>query len=96
MEVPFQGSNLNSAQRAFNKAMSKARVMVEWLFKRVKLYWTTVDFKSKMRIAESPVGSLYLCAMLLTNMRNCLYPNTISQYFKCPPPSLEVHIVHKE
>ena len=92
LEVPFQGSNLTHSQRALNVAMSRVRVTVEWAFKEVKLYWTTVDFKRKMRFAESPVGALYLAAMLLTNMRNCIYPNTISQYFRCLPPTLDEYL----
>eukprot|EP00171_Calliarthron_tuberculosum_P002315 IDg2315t1 len=43
-----------STQKAFSKEMSAARVTVEWYFKEVKLYWTTVDFKKKLRISESP------------------------------------------
>eukprot|EP00171_Calliarthron_tuberculosum_P001528 IDg1528t1 len=90
------GSNLSPAQRAFNLAMSKVRVTVEWVFKKVKLYWTTLDFKRKLRIAEAPVGTLYICGMLLTNMRNCIYPNTISQYFNCTPPTLEQYLSTNE
>ena len=36
-EVPYQGSNLSAPQRAFNGAMSKGRVTVEWYFKEVRL-----------------------------------------------------------
>ena len=96
MEVPIQGSHLSNAQKAFNAAMSRARVTVEWIFKEVKQYWSTVDFKRKMRSGESPVASLYLAAMLLTNMRNCVYPNPISQYFRYTPPTLEDYLAHKD
>ena len=30
---------------------------------------------------ESLVGAQYIAAMLLTNLRNFVYPNSISQYF---------------
>lgn len=96
MEVPFQGSNISPNQIAFNKAMSAARITVEWIFKEVKLYFTAVDFKRKMKVFESPVGSLYLAAMLLSNMRNCVYRNQISKYFKCLPPTLEEYLIHKD
>eukprot|EP00171_Calliarthron_tuberculosum_P005862 IDg5862t1 len=76
VEDKLEGSNLSAGQRAFNIAISKVRVTEEWIFKEVKLYWMLVDFKRKMRIGESSSGSLYIAAMLLTNMRNCLYPNT--------------------
>ena len=72
--------------------MSAARTTVEWMFKEVKQYWSTVDFKRKMKTGELPAGQLYMAAMLLTNIRSCLYPNSISQYFDCPPPSLEDYL----
>jgi len=59
--------------------ISRVRVTVEWMFKEVKLHWTTVDYKRKMQIGESGVGALYVAAMLLANLRNCVYPNTVSQ-----------------
>eukprot|EP00171_Calliarthron_tuberculosum_P021776 IDg21776t1 len=43
--VPYQGSNLAAHQRAFNKAMSAVRITVEWVFKEVKVYFTTMDYK---------------------------------------------------
>ena len=96
LEVPFQGSSLSSAQKAFNAGMSSVRVTVEWMFKEIKIYWSSVDFKRKLRVRQSPVGLLYLSAMLLTNIRNCCYPNTISQYFGVKPPTLEDYLSHKD
>lgn len=96
LDVPFSGSNLTPAQKSANCATAAVRVTVEWMYKEVKLYWSTVDFKRKMRIGEAPVGLLYIAAMLLTNFRNCIYPNTVSQYFNCNPPSLEEYLLHKE
>ena len=84
--VPFSGSNLSDAQKAFNTAMAKSRVTVEWYFREVKRYWTLLDYRRKLRVKEAAVGSLYLAAILLTNVRNCCYPNTISQCFGCHPP----------
>ena len=94
LEVPYQGSNLTSAQRAFNRAMSAVRITVEWIFKEVKLYFTTMDYKRKLKVKESPVGMLYMSAMLLCNMRNCIYPNQIARYFDCTPPSLEQFLLN--
>ncbi len=53
MDAPFQGSSLTPEESAFNKSMSSARISVEWMFKEVKLYWSHVDFKSKMRVGQS-------------------------------------------
>ena len=96
LQVTFQGDNLLDAQHAHNTAMSSDRVTVEWIFKEIKLYWTTVDLKRKMCVNQSPVGSMYTAAMLLTNFRNCLYPNTVSQYFNCRPLSLEEYLMSKD
>lgn len=87
--IPFQGAELSEEQRVFNKAMSGSRNAVEWIFKELKQYWTVLGFKRKLRIGESPVAALYFSGMLLRNVRNCIYPNTVSEYFGCSPPSLE-------
>jgi nuclease HARBI1 len=89
MEVPYQGSNLPEEQKYLNKAMSASRITVEWIFKEVKQYWSTMDYKRKLRVGECPVGALYIAAMLLTNFRNCVYPNPTAQYFSCRPLTLE-------
>eukprot|EP00171_Calliarthron_tuberculosum_P009482 IDg9482t1 len=96
MEVPYQGSNLNAEQRALYKAMSSSRITVEWIFKETKMYFSTLDYKRKMKVLEFPVGSLYMAGMLLSNMRNCIYLNQISCYFKCTPPTLEDYLEHKD
>ena len=96
LDVPFQGSNLIASQTVANVNMSKSRVTVEWIFKEIKLYWTAVDFKRKLRVEQLPAGTLYTGAMLLTNIRNCCYPNSVSQYFDCQPPTLDEYLSHKD
>lgn len=96
LEIPFEGSNLSATKKSFNKAMSKVRVTVEWLFKEVKLLWSMVDSKRRMRICQAPVGLMYRAAVLLTNLRNCVQPNPISQFFDCAPPTLEEYISSRE
>lgn len=91
--VPFRGANLN-AQNAFNRAMSKVIVTAGWLFKKLKLYWSTVDYKRKILLSQSPMGALYIATLLLTNMQNFVYSNTVPQYFSCLPPSLEGYVLH--
>lgn len=94
--VPLQGSKLTAAMRTANEAMAKARVTVKWSDKEVKLFGTTVYFKWKMRVREAIVGSVYIAAMLLHNMRGCLYPNQVSQYLGCSAPSLKEYPAHKD
>ena len=47
MEVPFHGSNLSAARKAFNIAMARSRITVELYFKEMKLHWTSMYFKRK-------------------------------------------------
>lgn len=92
LRIPFQGSNLTASQTAFNKAMSSVRVTVS-VFKEIKIYWPVMDFKRKLRVLEVPIGSMYLAAMGLINFRSCIYPNTVSQYLACQPPTLNAYLV---
>lgn len=96
MEVLFQGALLSVAQAAFNAAMSRVRITVYWIFKEVKMCFTTVDYKSKMKVNESSMGLLYLPSMLLCNFRNCIYPNKVAQYFDCRSPTHEQYTYHKQ
>lgn len=89
LEVPFQGFNLTAAQKLCNRAMAGSRATLEWMLKEIKLYWTTVDFKRKLRVGESSIRLLYIGEMLLTNLRSSIYPNSIAKYFKCLQTSLE-------
>ena len=89
LEVPLQGAQLNENHKSFNMAISKSRVTVEWMFKEIKMFWTTMDYKRKLRILQAPSAALYFSGMVLCNIRNCMYPNEISQYFQCPPPRLD-------
>ena len=55
VEVPYQGSNLTPPHVAFDKEMSAVRITVEWIFKELKLRFTTVEYKRKMKVFEAPV-----------------------------------------
>ena len=43
--------------------MLAVRITFEWIFEELKLHFTTVDYKRKMKGFEAPVGSLYLAAI---------------------------------
>ena len=79
MEVPIEGTNIKAEEQTWNKSMSKCRISAEWLFKEIKMQRTSLDFKRKMKIGKSPVGSF--AVVLLSNCRKCCYPSTISQSF---------------
>lgn len=78
VDVPFQGSSVTIAQGGANNSTAAVRVIMEWCYKETNPYWTLVDFKRKMRVGESYVNLRYVAALLLHNLTNCFYPNTVS------------------
>lgn len=80
----------------FNTSMEVARITVEWVFKEVNVTWSTTDYRRKMRVLQAPIGSLYLAAMLLTNIRTCLYGNQVFRYFFCTHSSLKAYMNSRE
>ncbi len=82
------GSQLTQGQKDENKTRSQSPVAVERMFKEVKEYSSAMDFKRKLRIGQALIGKLYICSVLLANMRNCVYPFQRAQYIKCTPFSL--------
>lgn len=95
MQVQFRSDVLNSAQSSFNLAVSKVRVTVEWIFKEVKMYFQTVEFKREMKVRQALLGALYICSMLIFNFRNAIYPNHVSQYLDFHLSLLEDYAYHK-
>lgn len=100
MELMFNGSNPQSYQSGLNKGMAVGRVKIEWIFEEIKAYFTKVDLKRKMKVMESPAGSLYFSAMWLYNISLFLCPPQTSLYFSWLPPAsnkyLEVSYLNKE
>ncbi|KIJ34460.1 hypothetical protein M422DRAFT_182036, partial [Sphaerobolus stellatus SS14] len=93
MMSPFKGPVVTQDQRAFNRAMSKIREPVEWIFKEVAQQFTFIDFSRSQKILLSPCGLFYLVSLLLCNAHTILhYPQT-PQYFACPPPTLEEYFI---
>lgn len=80
IQVSNQGSNLTADNRAFSRSDSWFFISFELISNKVELYWTTLYYKQKLRIEKAPVGMIYDSVMLLTNLRNFMYPN---MDFKC-------------
>ena len=59
LQGPFRrGVQLTQEQLAYNTAMSKLRVAVEWVFGDIKTYFAFLDFKKKLKIGLSAVGKM--------------------------------------
>lgn len=87
----FRGG-ASSAQRRFSTDMSRIRESVEWGYAGVVALWPLIDFKSRMKKNEVPVGKLAAVACFMYNMHACFYGNQISHYFDCPPPSAREYV----
>lgn len=72
-----------------NLVMSKKRMAVEHFFAHVQRYWKLPSYHLQNRLGNQPVGSVFLAACLMANCITCLRGNQISQYFRCPAPTLE-------
>jgi hypothetical protein len=76
-----------------NKQMAKLRVCVENEFAHVGSLFAYVKFWRELKLGKQPVGSYYMIATLLKNVRVCLDGgNQTSLKFKCRPPSLMTYI----
>lgn len=86
---PFPKPGRHDDRQEWNTRMSKVRIEVEHGFTLVTNNWRLLGAKWKLHVFQSPVGRYYRVGVLLTNALACLQPNQVSQYFNCPPPSLE-------
>ena len=45
LQTPFRGVHVTQQQKDYNKAMSKCKIEVEWVFGEIKTYFSFLDFK---------------------------------------------------
>ena len=60
LQAPYKHNNLSEEEKAFNTAMSKVRVSVEWVFGEIVEYFAFVDFK-KSKIKKLTCKKLEQC-----------------------------------
>ena len=89
LQAPFPTAHITPDQSAFNAAMSKVRITVEWSFGDVINFFKLTDFNKTQNILLSPCGKMYIVSGILTNAHSCIYRNNTSFYFELVPPSLE-------
>ncbi|OSX81041.1 hypothetical protein BU14_0027s0067 [Porphyra umbilicalis] len=65
---------------------------MEWGYKELKQVFASLDYKRKLTLRDGPCGLMHPAAVLLWNVRCCLYGSQTSQYFTCEPPSLEQYL----
>jgi hypothetical protein len=90
---PFERHGISERQRAFNKAISRARITVEWIFGILTNTFPGADYKRRNAIFKTPVASWVMVAVYLLNIRTCLQgANAVSRYFNCNPPTVEEYM----
>ena len=93
LQCPFLGANLTPHQQAYNSAMSRLRVSVEWVFGDVATYFKTIDFKKNLKLGMSPIGKMYAVSVILQNAHTILYGNVTSSYYDLDPPTLAQYFI---
>ena len=81
------GAGANPAQRAWNKQMNAVRTSVEWGFAKIVQHFAYFQCGSQMKLLQQPLGHMYNCAALMTNVHTLLYGGgTTESFFSCEPP----------
>ena len=83
---------LTEPEAQFNAAMSGLRVPNEWGFGKIKVLFSFVSWSRGLKPQLVPIGYYWPVATILANCHTCLYTSQTSQYFDCPPPTLEVYV----
>ena len=93
IKVGFKNcKKLTEQQLRFNRDMSNLRISVEWGFGKLVNLFAFLDFRKAQKVLMQPLNRQYFVAALLTNMHTCLRGSVVSDYFNCPPPSLEKYL----
>ena len=93
LQGPFKGAHMTPIQQQWNKAMSAARVSVEWIFGDIVNYFKFLDFRKNLKIKLSAVGKMYIVCVLLQNASSCCYGSTTARYSNICPPNIDDYFV---
>jgi len=66
LQKPYANARLNEDQRNYNKAMSKLRISVEWLFGELKNYFKFIDYKKQLKISLKSSRKIFLTLWTIT------------------------------
>lgn len=70
---PFMNRKCLPDEAVCNAAMSAVRASVEHCYRDIKQLWTSHDYLCNLKVRQAPVALLCKAAVLLANMRVCLY-----------------------
>ena len=64
-----------------NACLSSTREVIEWDYGDVGTTFSYVDYKKRLQMRKSPVGLVYLTAMIMRNAMVCMRGCNTSKYF---------------
>lgn len=79
---PYQGAQLTHDQRAWNRTMSRLRIVAEWAFKEMVNTFGFLDYVKNQKLLLQPLGVQFRVAALLHNAHVCLHKPQVTQYFE--------------
>lgn len=65
--------DLAEEEQALTDSMAALRVVVEWGYKQIRQFFSSLDSKRKLKVQEGPVAQAYQAALLLWNIHCCMY-----------------------
>lgn len=74
-----------------NVCLSSCREVIEWDYGDVGTTFSYVDYKKRLKMRKSPVGLVYLTAMIMRNAMVCLRGCNTSKYFNFNIPDDFLH-----
>jgi hypothetical protein len=83
----------DSDEGIFNTVMKRVRVSVEHFIGRIFNLFKVLTFVWAMKVFKNRTETYIKTATLLTNLHCIIYPNQISQFFNCGPPTLSDYVV---
>ena len=92
LQTPFNNPQLNPQQAAYNTALSKARVGVEWVFGDIANFFKFLDFKKNLKLGFSPIGKMCIVCAFLMNIHTCMYGCMTFSYFNIDPPTVQEYL----
>ena len=92
LQSPFRNVRPTVVQTAYNRAMSKVRIGVEWVFGGIVNFFKFLDFKKNLKLGLQPIGKMYIVCTFLMNLRTCMYGSMTSNYFNIDPPTVEEYL----
>jgi len=92
LQTPFRNVRRTPDQNAYNTAMSKVRIGVEWVFGDIVNFYKFLDFKKNLKLGLQCIGKMYIVCTFLMNIRTCMYGSMTSSYFNLDPPSVDEYL----